>query len=163
MSRNMDLYKDCAHIKRSRPKEVIDEALNKKIAEDYRTLPTFEKTSFEIMHIKHYSLENNELLRCRWIQYKRHIEERVFAPFAFYDIRDLHFYNAAIRFMPSVSTFRLEHRMKLKPGPGVDQKGQMPIPQELLMKRGISQKDQPKNKINKLTAKKGMADLRRRK
>ncbi|CAH2251321.1 jg5987 [Pararge aegeria aegeria] len=56
--------------------------------------------------------------------------------------RDLHFHNGCIRFLPSESPYRLpEYRMKLKPGPGVDFRGQMPIPQELLMKRGKSEKE----------------------
>ena len=41
--------------------------------------------------------------------------------------------------------------MKLKPGPGVDFRGQMPIPQELLMKRGKTQKD---NKIKMIVEEK---------
>lgn len=56
--------------------------------------------------------------------------------------RDLHFYNGCIRFLPAESIYRYpEHRMKLKPGPGVDFRGQMPIPQELLMKRGRIEKE----------------------
>lgn len=41
--------------------------------------------------------------------------------------------------------------MKLKPGPGVDYGGQMPIPQEFLMKRGgdVTDDKGKKNKTKK--------------
>lgn len=55
--------------------------------------------------------------------------------------RELHFYNGAIRFLPAESIRHQDHRFKLKPGPGVDNKGQMPIPQEALMKRGTTVKN----------------------
>lgn len=67
-----------------------------------------------------------------------------------YIFRDLHFHNGTIRFSPKESINRFpEYRMKLKPGPGVDNKGQMPIPQELLMKRGKVEKTSGKTEKEK--------------
>lgn len=57
------------------------------IGKEYRTLPIYEKGLFEYAYTKHYSLQTNELLKCRWREYKKHIEHRVFAPFQFLDIR----------------------------------------------------------------------------
>ncbi|KAL0808648.1 hypothetical protein ABMA28_013086 [Loxostege sticticalis] len=116
---------------------VADENAAREIGLNYRTIPTFEKGLFEQNCIRHYSLQRNQLLKCRWAAYKMHIEERVFAPFQFPNHRDLHFHTGAIRFLPSESiNRRADHRMKLQPGPGVDFRGQMPIPQEMHMKRG---------------------------
>ncbi|CAH2100720.1 unnamed protein product [Euphydryas editha] len=138
---NKNIYSECDHVKRHKPDALVTEDIAKDIGQNYRTLPTFEKGLFDYTYMKHYSLERNELLKCRWKQYKKHIEERVFAPFQFPCIRDLHFYNGCIRFLPTESIYRYpEHRMKLKPGPGVDFRGQMPIPQESLMKRGKIEK-----------------------
>ncbi|XP_028168171.1 nucleolar protein 56-like [Ostrinia furnacalis] len=51
--------------------------------------------------------------------------------------RDYHFYNCKNRLIPALSIHtKTEFRRTLKPGPGVDRLGQMPIPQELHMKRG---------------------------
>ncbi|CAG4981568.1 unnamed protein product [Colias eurytheme] len=134
---NKNAYAVCDLIKRTKPDVVVTEEIAKEIGSNYRTLPAFEKGLFDYVYMKHYSVQNNELLKCRWLEYKKHIEERVFAPFQFPCIRDLHFHNGCIRFLPSESIYRYpDHRMKLKPGPGVDFRGQMPIPQELLMKRG---------------------------
>ncbi|RVE52020.1 hypothetical protein evm_003298 [Chilo suppressalis] len=91
---------------------------------------------------RHYSLKTNELLKCHWAKYKREYGDRVFAPFQFLDIRDYHFYNCRNRLLPAESIHtKKEFRFKLKPGPGVDHMGQMPIPQELHVKRGV---DRPK-------------------
>ncbi|XP_039762155.1 uncharacterized protein LOC120635259 [Pararge aegeria] len=139
---DMKLYAECRHIKRGKPDVRVTEEIAKEIGRNYRTLPAFEKGLFDYVYTNHYSLERNDLLRCRWVEYKRNVEKRVFAPFQFPCSRDLHFHNGCIRFLPSESPYRLpEYRMKLKPGPGVDFRGQMPIPQELLMKRGKSEKE----------------------
>ncbi|XP_028031918.1 uncharacterized protein LOC114244344 [Bombyx mandarina] len=131
-----DIYADCAEIKRKKPYDHVNEEIAKRIGSEYRTLPTYEKGLYEEVFKRHYSLHDNELLKCRWTQYKKHLEGRVFAPFQFPDVRDLHFYNCAIRFLPSESIHRrTKYGFKLKPGPGVDDFGQMPIPQELIIKR----------------------------
>ncbi|XP_052745574.1 uncharacterized protein LOC112047122 isoform X27 [Bicyclus anynana] len=107
------------------------------IGRNFRVLPSFEMSMTEHIRTRHYSLATNELLQCRWHSYKRHIERRVAAPFHFPSNRDLHFYNGTIQFMPSETPQRLpDHKFKLKLGPGVDSRGQLPIPQELMMKRG---------------------------
>ncbi|XP_034838013.1 uncharacterized protein [Maniola hyperantus] len=138
---NKNLYADCENIKRSKPDVRVTEEIAKEIGRNYRTLPAFEKGLFDHVYTKHYSLHTNQLLRCRWLQYKKHIEQRQFAPCQFPNNRDLHFYNGCIRFLPSESIYRFpEHRMRLRPGPGVDFRGQVPIPQELLMKRGKTDK-----------------------
>ncbi|XP_031766515.2 uncharacterized protein LOC113510096 [Galleria mellonella] len=139
--KNNMFYVECAHIKRVQPEYSIDEAILKEIGNNYRTLPTFAKSVFEQVYIRHYSLNRNKFLACRWEQYKRHIEERTYAPFQFPDIRDLHFHNGTTKYMPSVSLHRIpEFKMRMNCGPGVDSYGQMPIPQELLMKRGQIEK-----------------------
>ncbi|XP_050359868.1 uncharacterized protein LOC126779773 [Nymphalis io] len=141
LKENKNIYAECNHIKRIQPDARVTEEIAKEIGQNYRTLPTFEKGLFDYTYMHHYSLDRNELLKCRWTQYKKHIEERVFAPFQFPCIRDLHFYNGCVRFLPGESIYRHpQHRMKLTSGPGVDFRGQMPIPQELLMKRGRIEK-----------------------
>ncbi|XP_045781792.1 uncharacterized protein LOC123878560 [Maniola jurtina] len=157
--KNLNIYAECENIKRSKPDVRVTEEIAREIGRNYRTLPAFEKGLFDYIYTKHYSLDTNELLRCRWRQYKKHIERRVIAPCQFPCNRDLHFYNGCIRFMPSESIYRLaEHRMKLRPGPGVDFRGQVPIPQELLMRRGNADKQdgakvptsKKENKIKKI-------------
>lgn len=61
-----------------------------------------------------------------------------------------------IRFLPSETVYkRSSFHKTLKPGPGVDYGGQMPIPQESMMKRLASVKvEKTKKKIN-LFLKKG--------
>ncbi|XP_028168196.1 uncharacterized protein LOC114358422 [Ostrinia furnacalis] len=149
MARNSSLYDSCKNIKREPMSHVADENIAREIGNNYRTIPTFEKGLFEHQFIRHYSLQRNQQLKCRWSVYKQNIEGRVFAPFQFPNHRDLHFYQSAIRFAPSESIYRYpEHRMKLKPGPGVDFRGQMPIPQEMHMKRGkIEKSDSHRQKI----------------
>ncbi|CAG9574926.1 unnamed protein product [Danaus chrysippus] len=140
-------YEVCNEIKRTTPDATVTNDIAREIGSNYRTLPSFEKGLFEYVYRKHYSLQRNELLKCRWKDYKKHIEERVFAPFQFPSTRDLHFYNGCIRFLPSESIHRYQsYSMKLKPGPGVDFRGQIPIPQELLMKRGRIKKENAKTK-----------------
>ncbi|CAK1587519.1 unnamed protein product [Parnassius mnemosyne] len=135
-------YSDCSNIMRQKPNMKVTEEIARKIGANYRTLPAFEKGLFDYVHIKHYSLEENKYLQCKWLEYKKNFETRTFKPFQFPSHRDLHFRNGCIRFLPSESIHRhTEYRMKLKPGPGVDIYGQMPIPQELLMKRGKVEKD----------------------
>ncbi|KAM3957683.1 uncharacterized protein ACR2FA_008396 [Aphomia sociella] len=142
-----NIYLDCDHVKRLQPEYSIDEALSKEIGNNFRTIPTFAKGVFEQIFIRHYSLERNEFLACRWRQYKRKIEGKAFTPFQFPDIRDLHFHNGAIKYMPSASIHRTSNfKRKMNRGPGVDYYGQMPIPQELLMKRGHIECKQSKNK-----------------
>lgn len=56
-----------------------------------------------------------------------------------------------IRFLPSETVYkRSSFHKTLKPGPGVDYGGQMPIPQESMMKRLASVKvEKTKKKIKK--------------
>ncbi|KAL0853073.1 hypothetical protein ABMA27_012848 [Loxostege sticticalis] len=125
------------------------------IGRNYRTLPIFEKGMHEYTYTKHYSLKNNEYLKCHWEKLKRNIEGRVYAPFQFLDIRDYHFYNCRTRLIPALSIHtKTDFRRKLKPGPGVDHIGQMPIPQELHLKRG-------EKKIKRPMSKKGKEDEKR--
>ncbi|KAJ0170018.1 hypothetical protein K1T71_014624 [Dendrolimus kikuchii] len=133
-----DLYAECKHIQRTQPEYIVNDEIAKEIGRQYRTLPTFEKGLYEHVYKNHYSLERNEYLKCRWKAYKKNIENRIFAPFQFPDHSDLHFHNCAVRFMPNLSIRNVPNfRKKLKPGPGVDYGGQMPIPEELQLKRGI--------------------------
>ncbi|KAG6460284.1 uncharacterized protein LOC115450064 [Manduca sexta] len=128
----------CDHILRPKLILSINEEISKVIGQDYRILPIFEKGLFEYNCKKHYSLENNEYLKCRWKEYKRNIESRVYSPFQFIDIRDYHFYNCRNRLIPSQSLHtKVVFVRKLRPGPGVDAIGQLPIPNELHMKRGV--------------------------
>ncbi|XP_049883535.1 uncharacterized protein LOC126379003 [Pectinophora gossypiella] len=150
MSRLQEVIKRCEHIKRTPPDRTITEDMTKQIAQNYRTLPSFEQTCFDLSCIKQYSMERNQLMRCRWKEYK-HIEKKEFQPFFFPDHRDLHFHQSMVRFNPSLSKFRqTDHRKKLKPGPGVDRLGQMPIPVELQMKRGIERDEDKKEKVPKI-------------
>ncbi|XP_068626128.1 uncharacterized protein [Battus philenor] len=133
---------DCTKLVRTPPDMTVTEEIAKEIGSNYRTLPAFEKGLFDYVITKHYSLERNKYLQCRWKEYKRGYEKRVFAPFQFPSHRDLHFHTGTVRFRP-VETIhrRAEFRMKLKPGPGVDVFGQMPIPFEMQMKRGRVEKE----------------------
>lgn len=138
MTDKKKIYDACKCIQRTCPDTTIDEALVKQIATTYRTLPSFEKTTYEHIYKKHYSLERNEFLRCRWKEYKAHFDERIFSPFMFPDVRDFHFYQGDIQFNPSLSVHKAaSFKNHLKPGPGVDHYGQMPIPNELFMERGL--------------------------
>ncbi|XP_072943220.1 uncharacterized protein [Epargyreus clarus] len=139
MTAKGSLYPECKHVKRPKPDSRVTEEISKEIGSKYRTLPAFEQGLFEYVYTKHYSLQRNELLKCTWEEYKKHIEFRVFAPFQFPNIRDLHFHNGSVQFRPSESIYKYpEYKKKLRPGPGVDNRGQLPIPQELL-KRGTEQ------------------------
>ncbi|XP_052745575.1 uncharacterized protein LOC112047122 isoform X28 [Bicyclus anynana] len=123
--------------KQQKPEPKKKKEIAAEIGRNFRVLPSFEMSMTEHIRTRHYSLATNELLQCRWHSYKRHIERRVAAPFHFPSNRDLHFYNGTIQFMPSETPQRLpDHKFKLKLGPGVDSRGQLPIPQELMMKRG---------------------------
>ncbi|XP_075988976.1 uncharacterized protein LOC142984960 [Anticarsia gemmatalis] len=116
--------------------DTVDEATSKQIAENFRVIPMFEKGMFDMVYKRHYSLDRNENLKCAWAEYKRNVEKKVYSPFQFPDDRDVHFYNCGIRFLPSESLHtKPTFRNSLKPGPGVDYGGQMPIPQELHYKR----------------------------
>ncbi|XP_059056481.1 uncharacterized protein LOC131850289 [Achroia grisella] len=145
------LYLECGDLKRIEPEYTIDEAILKEIGSNYRTIPTFEKSVYEQVYIRHYSLKSNKFLACRWEQYKQQMESRTFTPFQFPDNRDLHFHNDTIRYLPSESLHRtLKFKMKMNCGPGVDSYGQIPIPQELLMKRSqIEQDKEHKHNKNK--------------
>ncbi|KAL4714221.1 hypothetical protein ACJJTC_009573 [Scirpophaga incertulas] len=133
---NSDENITCQNLSREKPNIIVNKEIAESLGRDYRTLPIFEKSLYEHTYTKHYSLQTNEYLKCNWNDYKRHFEDRVFAPFQFVDIRDYHFYNCRNRLLPSQSIHtKTDFRFKLKPGPGVDSFGQIPIPQELHMKR----------------------------
>ncbi|KAJ2946353.1 hypothetical protein O0L34_g12390 [Tuta absoluta] len=136
------IYAPCNHIKRPAIDWTVDQDLMHSIATEFRTLPSFEKTSYEHILTRHYSLERNEFLKCRWNQYKSTIESKVFTPFEFLSSKDLHFYNNAVRYLPNLTISRQKSfKMQMKPGPGIDFKGQMNIPYEMFMKRGFTQKE----------------------
>ncbi|XP_022818789.1 uncharacterized protein LOC111351220 [Spodoptera litura] len=118
----------------------------KDIETNFRVLPLFEKSCFEKARIKHLSLDKNEKLKCCWTKYKQNLETRDYEPFHFPDIRDLHYRKYIIEYLPSEKKFKFDNRMKMKAGPGVDYRGQMPIPHELLMKRGGSKITQERRK-----------------
>ncbi|KAG6460279.1 hypothetical protein O3G_MSEX011865 [Manduca sexta] len=131
-----NIYAPCKQYKRKEPDYSVSEEIAKAIGGNFRIIPTFAKGQYEYVLKRHYSLERNELLSCRWEQYKKNIEQREFAPFQFPDVRDLHFHNCVIRFLPNESIHRFpQYNKKMRAGPGVDFVGQIPIPQELLMKR----------------------------
>ncbi|CAG9106283.1 unnamed protein product [Plutella xylostella] len=131
-------YPACDHIKRPVRDATATKEIIKSIEEDFRTLPTFEKGLFDYTTKKHYSLERNEFLKCRWNEYKKGLSERKFTPFQFVDVRDYHFHNSRTQYKPEESQYRKsDHRFTLRTGPGVDHIGQVPIPNELTMKRGF--------------------------
>ncbi|KAJ8704011.1 hypothetical protein PYW07_013305 [Mythimna separata] len=141
-------YPDC-EIKRQPPSVDVDKDIAEKVSKDYKVLPLFEKYLFEHKYKQYYSLQTNKFLNCRWRSYVKHYEERTFAPFSFVDIRDFHFYDGMIRLLPSESIHRTTNfPFKLGIGPGVDYAGQMPIPQDMMMKRGVSK---PKGRKNSKT------------
>lgn len=147
MGEKKSIYDVCKCIPRPCPDTTVDEALIQHIATNYRTLPSFENTTYEHIHRKHYALHTNEFLKCRWKQYKAHVEERVYSPFEFPDVRDFHFYQGDVQFNPSLSVHKAtSFRFHLKPGPGVDKFAQMPIPNELFMERGLDKKTVLKKK-----------------
>lgn len=147
MGEKKSIYDACKCISRPCPDKTIDAALVNQIATTYRTLPSFENTTYEHIYRKHYALKSNEFLQCRWHEYKVHVENRVYSPFQFPDIRDYHFYQGDVQFNPSLSVHKSSSlRFHLKPGPGVDKYGQMPIPNELFMERGIDKKGALKKK-----------------
>ncbi|XP_013134171.1 PREDICTED: uncharacterized protein LOC106100003 [Papilio polytes] len=146
---------ECKRAVRHKPDMTVTEEIARAIGNNYRTVPAFEKGLFDYVLTKHYSLERNQYLQCRWLEYKRGYEKRVFAPFQFPSHRDLHFHNGAVRFRPAESIHRrTDHRMQLQPGPGVDRYGQMPIPYELFMKRGEDKKERKERKNIHKTEKK---------
>ncbi|KPJ01326.1 hypothetical protein RR46_01104 [Papilio xuthus] len=146
---------ECIKAVRTKPDMTVTEEIAKAIGSNYRTVPAFEKGLFDYVLTKHYSLERNQYLKCRWLEYKRGYEKRVFAPFQFPSHRDLHFHNGAVRFRPAESIHRrTDYRMQLQPGPGVDRQGQMPIPYELIMKRGEDKKEKRKTKKKDTTKEK---------
>ncbi|KAJ8705708.1 hypothetical protein PYW08_012754 [Mythimna loreyi] len=144
-------YPDCK-MPREPPAADSDKDIAEKVGHNYKVLPLFEKSLFEHKYIQYYSLETNKFLNCRWRSYVEHYEEREFAPFTFVDIRDFHFYNGMNRLLPSESIHRTTHfPYKLGVGPGVDFRGQMPIPQDMMMKRGISKPKGKGKNISKTT------------
>lgn len=156
MGEKKPLYDACKCITRPCPDKTIDEALLKQIATNFRTLPSFENMTYSHIYRKHYSLRTNEFLKCRWKEYKAHAEERVYSPFQFPDVRDFHFYQGDVLFNPSLTVHKFSSfRNHLKPGPGVDKFGQMPIPDELFMERGLDKKAELKNKNADKALKKG--------
>ncbi|KAL0808644.1 hypothetical protein ABMA28_013082 [Loxostege sticticalis] len=150
---------NCGNLIRQQPNVTVNKEIATEIGRNYRTLPIFEKGMHEYTYIKHYSLKNNEYLKCHWEKLKRNIEGRVYAPFQFLDIRDYHFYNCRTRLIPALSIHtKTDFRRKLKPGPGVDHIGQMPIPQELHLKRGEKKIEKKKKRP---MSKKGKEDEKR--
>ncbi|XP_022819218.1 uncharacterized protein LOC111351500 [Spodoptera litura] len=139
-------YPECT-MKRGSPERTVDREFAESVGKNFRVLPMFEKELFQYKYKKHYSLTSNELLQCRWRSYVQNFDQRKFEPFTFISVRDFHFYNQDNRLIPSETIHRkTDFRFKLKEGPGVDRQGQMPIPHELLMKRGIKKSEtKPKN------------------
>nr|XP_049703871.1 uncharacterized protein LOC110375748 [Helicoverpa armigera] len=138
-------YPECS-MKRETAELVFNKEIADELGRDFRVLPVFEKGLFDYKYRRFYSLNTNKLLGCRWSSYVDNFSSRELAPFQFIDIRDYHFFNCVNRLKPSETIYKKkDFRYKLKPGPGVDYGGQMPIPQDLLMKRGaIKIKKQPR-------------------
>ncbi|KAH9635201.1 hypothetical protein HF086_009541 [Spodoptera exigua] len=146
-------YPECT-MERESPEIEVNKEFVESVGNNFRVLPLFEKALFEYKYKKYYSLNNNEFLKCRWRSYVKDFHLRQFEPFAFICVRDFHFYKQTNRLIESESIYRkTDFRHKLKAGPGVDIQGQMPIPQELIMKRG-PKKSEMIHKKN-LEAKKG--------
>uniref|UniRef100_A0A2A4JJ22 Uncharacterized protein n=1 Tax=Heliothis virescens TaxID=7102 RepID=A0A2A4JJ22_HELVI len=135
------MYDDCADKNDPGLERCIDESVMKEIAADFRTLPTFEKSLYEKGRMKHFSMQKNEKLLCCWQKYIENIEKKRSEPFHFPKITDLHYYRYAVEFIPSENKWQFDTRLKLSAGPGVDEFGQKPIPNELLMKRSGNGKD----------------------
>ncbi|XP_075989025.1 uncharacterized protein LOC142985000 [Anticarsia gemmatalis] len=120
-------YPNCAHIKREEPNMVITEEFLTKIQEA-DVLPLFENEIFTESRRRHYSLQNNELLICRWKEYSN-MKGRVKTPFQFPSFDDFHFKNYQIGHYPSESGRNKQNcRMTMHPGPGYDKYGEIPIP-----------------------------------
>ncbi|XP_063836999.1 uncharacterized protein LOC135086125 [Ostrinia nubilalis] len=136
-------YAACRHIKRTQPDISVDEAIVKTFSNDFRVLPLFEKKLFDYTRVRHYSLRRNRLLGCRWRRYIDTNMGRERNPFQFPKVDDFHFYNYHNRYAPSQSICKIaRHHRQLAPGPGVDKYGQMPIPDDMHLRKtvGIAKK-----------------------
>ncbi|XP_026743949.1 uncharacterized protein LOC113505455 [Trichoplusia ni] len=144
------IYGECAN--KYRP--TIDLNLNpdklKEIGYNFRVLPTFEKSMYERAFMEYCSFQKNQRLKCKWESYVLNVDGKVFAPFQFPDIRDLHIDKHSIRYMPSENRFRYNNRLTLRAGPYIDERGPLPIPNEMLYSRGgegkVSKKSAQKQK-----------------
>lgn len=70
----------------------------------------------------------------------------MFANLSCYDFfyRDYHFYNCKSQYAPSLTIDNFPHyRRTLRPGPGIDSRGQVPIPSDMQMRRGDSNAPKP--------------------
>ncbi|KAI5631999.1 hypothetical protein NE865_15296 [Phthorimaea operculella] len=119
----------------------VDPEMVNYVSNNFRVLPIFEKSHFEYKYIKSHRMQTNELLRRRWQRYRENYHNRKITALNFPSVHDLHFYNNTIRSTSEMIPSRCSSvRMNLKPGPGFDQLGDRPIPNELLMKRGQTNK-----------------------
>uniref|UniRef100_A0A2H1VES8 SFRICE_034043 n=1 Tax=Spodoptera frugiperda TaxID=7108 RepID=A0A2H1VES8_SPOFR len=143
------IYKPC--IDKPKPPLIIKPTAEdlKDMETNFRVLPLFEKSSYEKARIKTLSMDLNEKLKCCWTKYKQNLEMRDKEPFCFPDVRDVHYRKYLVEYLPSERKFKFDNRMKMKAGPGVDYRGQMPIPHELLMVRGDTKSKQDRIKLRR--------------
>ncbi|GBP32720.1 hypothetical protein EVAR_16884_1 [Eumeta japonica] len=128
----------------ARPREARE--LATRIANDYRVIPEYSKVIMEYKNLRRYSLRNSDLLKRRWNRYRDEWKGRDKRPIFLPDRRDEHFYNHNPVYRPEESMHKkMDFRMKLKPGPGVDSVGHIPIPDELMIKRNF--RTVPSNKL----------------
>ncbi|XP_026743951.1 uncharacterized protein LOC113505457 [Trichoplusia ni] len=136
-------FPECEHIQRQSADQYDlsqDEALELAQAQ-MRVIPMFEQNLYEYKIFKYYSLARNDLLRCRWAAFINSLEGRVKTPFVFPSYDNLHFNCHKVRYEPNETiTNRPNIRRHLTCGPGVDMYGQIPIADDMHLRKSIEAK-----------------------
>ncbi|CAG9574925.1 unnamed protein product [Danaus chrysippus] len=111
-----------------KPQELIET-----LTKNYRVLPLYEQQTFQHRIKNHVSLQKNSYLACKWAECKDNLGKKKRQPFQFPQVSDFHFYNYHNCYKPSESTKnRKDYRYSLTSGPGVDEYGEIPIPNEMI-------------------------------
>ncbi|KAJ8704006.1 hypothetical protein PYW07_013300 [Mythimna separata] len=117
------------------------------IKQEARVLPLYEERIHKFKYTRGYSLNNNEMLKCRWTQFSTARKPKI--PFKFPSVNDMHFYKNTVMHAPEESVNQREnHRFHLRSGPGIDRFGQLPIPNEMQFRKSAYHENRHKN-INK--------------
>ncbi|XP_049704238.2 uncharacterized protein LOC110375747 [Helicoverpa armigera] len=117
----------------------IDKALDKMILDETRILPLFETRYHHYREKRSVSLVQNEFLECRWSEFMKTCHQKTM--FRFPTVDDLHFSNYSIRYLPKESIRnRVDNRLRLRMGPGVDKYGQIPVPDDVNVRKTVNPK-----------------------
>ncbi|KAJ8705704.1 hypothetical protein PYW08_012750 [Mythimna loreyi] len=123
-------YPACSHLKRLSTAHTVDEDFLETVKQEARVLPLFEERIHKFKYTRGYSLNNNEVLNCRWAEFTTTRRPKI--PFQFPSVKDMHFYKNIVMHEPKETVNQREnHRFHLRSGPGIDRFGQLPIPHEM--------------------------------